>query len=255
MIRVENLSKSFRGAHGTIPALENVQLTIEAGEIFGIAGYSGAGKSTLLRCLNRLEEADTGTIIVDGRDLRLLNRKELAEARRSIGMIFQHFNLLDSRDVAGNIALPLEMAGYPAQERQKRVHELAELVGLRDKLRARPSQLSGGQKQRVGIARALALNPRVLLCDEATSALDPPTALQILDLLVDLNRRLGLTVVLVTHQLEIIRSFCPRMALLDQGRVVELGSTLDILRSPQSELGRKFLEVGQRLFVKTEGQS
>lgn len=255
MISVENLSKSYRGSHGTIAALQNIQLTIEPGEIFGIAGYSGAGKSTLLRCLNRLEEADSGRIVVDGLDLRRLNRKQLALARRSIGMIFQHFNLLDSRDVAENIALPLEMAGQPPADRQKRVHELAELVGLSDKLRARPSQLSGGQKQRVGIARALALNPRVLLCDEATSALDPPTALQILDLLVDLNQRLGLTVVLVTHQLEIIRSFCPRMALLDQGRIVELGSTAAILQSPQSDAGRKFLEVGQRLFMKSEGQS
>ncbi len=252
MIRVEKLSKFYRTSLGSVPALQEIDLQIGAGEIFGIAGYSGAGKSTFLRCLNRLEEADSGLIVIDGEDIRLLNCHDLAQARRRIGMIFQHFNLLDSRNVADNIAFPLELAGQNYAQRKARVEELASLVGLSDKLLSRPSQLSGGQKQRVGIARALALGPRVLLCDEATSALDPPTALQILELLQDLNQRLGLTIVLVTHQLEIIRGFCSQMALLDQGRIVEQGPTEKIFRSPESLIGKKLLDVGQKLFRPAE---
>lgn len=248
MIEIKNLSKTYTTAGGAVQALRGISLRIEAGEIFGIAGFSGAGKSTLLRCLNRLETAEEGSIHINGDAIRDLNPKELARARRKIGMIFQHFNLLDSRDVAGNIAFPLELAGLDAAAIQERVRELAQWVGIEDKLQMRPFQLSGGQKQRVGIARAIALNPSVLLCDEATSALDPPTALQILELLRSLNQRLGLTVVMVTHQLEVIRNYCERVALLDQGQLVELGRTHDVFLAPRSESGRRLIEVGMKLF-------
>ncbi|WP_237332632.1 methionine ABC transporter ATP-binding protein [Zobellella iuensis] len=222
-------------------ALKDVSLTIPTGSVFGILGRSGAGKSTLIRCLNLLERPSAGRILLDGRDLTLLDKRELRLQRQRIGMIFQHFNLLHARNVADNVAVPLEIIGVPKAQRRARVAELLELVGLGNKADAFPSQLSGGQKQRVGIARALAANPRYLLCDEATSALDTETTASILALLQDINRQLGLTIVLITHELEVVKAICDGAALLDQGRVVETGPLAELLTRADSRLGRALL--------------
>ncbi|WP_145509668.1 methionine ABC transporter ATP-binding protein [Yersinia rochesterensis] len=241
MISIERLSKTY--AQGGLPmvALEEVSLEIPTGSVFGIIGRSGAGKSTLIRCLNLLERPTSGRIQVDGRELTTLSDRELRLQRQNIGMIFQNFHLLHSRNVWDNIAVGLEIKGIPKVQRQKRVAELLDLVGLTDKAQAFPSQLSGGQKQRVGIARALAAKPAYLLSDEATSALDPETTASILALLSDINRQLGLTIVLITHELDVVKSICNTAALLERGRVVETGAIADLLSSPHSRLGRALL--------------
>ncbi|WP_277593746.1 methionine ABC transporter ATP-binding protein [Pseudomonas chlororaphis] len=239
MILVEQLSKSY--GPGQAAALDQVSLSIPDGAVYGILGRSGAGKSTLLRCLNLLERPSAGRILLDGQDLTALSDVELRRQRQRIGMIFQGFNLLHSRTVFDNIAVPLEIARVDKQQRQARVRELLDLVGLSDKAQAYPSQLSGGQKQRVGIARALAARPAYLLSDEATSALDPQTTASILDLLRDINRQLGLTIVLITHELEVVKSICDHAASLAHGRLVEAGPIAELLANPHSRLGRSLL--------------
>jgi D-methionine transport system ATP-binding protein len=236
MIVVDSVSKTY--ADGQPAALDNVSLQIAEGSIFGIVGRSGAGKSTLLRCLNLLERPTSGRILLDGQDLTLLSDKALRQHRQRIGMIFQGFNLLHSRNVADNVAVPLEIAKVPKAERAARVAELLALVGLSDKAQAFPSQLSGGQKQRVGIARALAARPAYLLSDEATSALDPETTASILELLRDINRQLGVTIVLITHELEVVKAICDSAVSLADGRVVESGSLVQLQADPSSRLGR-----------------
>ncbi len=234
MIAVQALHKHYAHQGQSIAALDNVSLRIEPGEIFGIIGRSGAGKSTLIRCLNLLERPDSGQVIIGDEALTALDDATLQQRRQRIGMVFQHFNLLRSRTVAGNVRFPLELAGtLSAAQMDARVEELLGLVGLLDHQHKRPTQLSGGQKQRVGIARALANHPDVLLCDEATSALDPETTDAILTLLADINRQLGLTIVLITHDMRVIRQLCDSVAVLDRGRVVETGKVLEVFLSPE----------------------
>ena len=240
MIKLEHLSKSFTDGASEIHALHDVSLEIGPGQIFGVVGASGAGKSTLIRCVNRLETPDHGRVWVDKEEITALEGKDLRRARRKIGMIFQQFNLLSQRTASENIAYPLELAGVQKTEREKRVRELLSLVGLEEKARAYPAQLSGGQKQRVGIARALANNPKVLLSDEATSALDPGTTESILSLLKDLNQRLGLTILLITHQMEVVKNICDHAGLLEDGRLVEYGAISDLIADPSSRLSRAF---------------
>ena len=239
LFALRGVGKTFPGG---VRALHGIDLDIREGEIFGIIGRSGAGKSTLLRTLNQLERPSEGSIGFEGRDLLSLDATELRALRRRIGMIFQHFNLLSSRTVAGNIALPLELAGVPRQQIERRVDELLDLVGLTAQRDRYPSQISGGQKQRVGIARALATEPRVLLCDEATSALDPETTQSILALLADINRRLGLTIVLITHQMQVIKAVAHRVAVLDGGLLAEQGTVADIFTAPQQAITRTLLQ-------------
>ncbi|MED3662363.1 methionine ABC transporter ATP-binding protein [Ureibacillus sp. FSL K6-8385] len=241
MIEVKDVTKVYKTKNGELTAVDHVSLSIQKGEIFGIIGYSGAGKSTLIRLLNGLEKPTSGSVVVNDLEISSIKGKELRKARQKISMIFQHFNLLWSRTVAENIAFPLEIAGVPKAEREKRVKELIELVGLKGREDAYPSQLSGGQKQRVGIARALANNPEVLLCDEATSALDPETTDSILSLLSDINERLGLTIVLITHEMHVIRKICHRVAVMQAGRIVEQGSVLEVFRNPQAEITKNFV--------------
>ncbi len=223
-------------------AVDDVNLDISEGEIFGVIGYSGAGKSTLIRMLNGLELPTEGNVIVADNEVSTIKGSKLRKARQEISMIFQHFNLLWSRTVKENIAFPLEIAGVSKNERIKRVDELIKLVGLEGREDAYPAQLSGGQKQRVGIARALANNPKVLLCDEATSALDPQTTDSILDLLVDINERLGLTIVLITHEMHVIRKICHRVAVMEGGKIVEIGQVLDVFQKPQAEITKRFVQ-------------
>lgn len=253
MISVEQLGKIYAG--NPRPALDNITLTIPDGAIYGILGRSGAGKSTLIRCLNLLERPTSGRIMLDGRDLMTLTAAELRLQRQRTGMIFQHFNLLHAKTVAENIAVPLEIAGVKKTERLARVAELLALVGLSDRRDAWPSQLSGGQKQRVGIARALAAKPDYLLCDEATSALDPKTTGSILALLDDINRQLGLTIVLITHELEVVKSICHHAALLEHGRVVESGALGQLLLDPSSKLRSQLLHdrEAERAFLRKHG--
>ncbi len=242
MITVRNLKKVFSAKSGRVTAVDRVNLEIKEGEIFGIIGYSGAGKSTLIRMFNGLEKPTEGSITIAGKDITKIRGRELRKARQDIGMIFQHFNLLWSRTVRGNISFPLEIAGVPRKERKKRVDELIRLVGLEGKEDAYPSQLSGGQKQRVGIARALANRPKVLLCDEATSALDPETTDSILELLVDINKKLGLTIIIITHEMHVIRKICHRVAVMESGRIVEMGPVLDIFKNPQQRITKRFVQ-------------
>lgn len=242
LISIKGLSKYFTTADKKITAVDDLTLDIKEGDIFGVIGYSGAGKSTFLRLLNRLEEPSVGNITIADQDITSLTKKELRLARQDIGMIFQHFNLLWSRTVKENISFPLEIAGVAKRERENRVQELIDLVGLSGRENAYPSQLSGGQKQRVGIARALANRPKVLLCDEATSALDPETTNSILDLLVDINERLGLTIVLITHEMHVIRKICNRVAVMDSGKIVEQGDVLDVFLHPKQPVTKKFVE-------------
>jgi D-methionine transport system ATP-binding protein len=236
---------TLTGLHKTYPgqraALDDVSLDVRSGEIFGIVGRSGAGKSTLLRCVNLLERPDAGRVEVAGQDLLSLNAPALRAARRGIGMVFQHFNLLSSETVAANIAFPLAIAGLGRAAQQQRVHELLDLVGLSGRAGAYPRQLSGGQKQRVGIARALANHPAVLLCDEATSALDPETTGEILALIRGLRDRLALTVLLITHEMAVVKSLCDRVAILDQGRIIEAGPVFDVFTRPRTEIARRFV--------------
>lgn len=242
MITISNAKKLFKTKNGSLTAVDDVSLTINEGEIFGVIGYSGAGKSTLIRMLNGLELPTSGTVDVNGKVISGITSGELRKARQKISMIFQHFNLLWSRTVRENISFPLEIAGVNKNIREKKVEELIQLVGLDGRGDAYPSQLSGGQKQRVGIARALANDPEVLLCDEATSALDPQTTDSILELLVDINKRLGLTIVLITHEMHVIRKICHRVAVMEAGRVVELGDVLDIFKKPKEPITKRFVQ-------------
>lgn len=242
MIELKNVSKVFNDGTQEIVAVDDVSLHIDEGEIFGIIGYSGAGKSTLVRTLNGLEQPTSGSITVAGKELSRLSGKQLRQSRQKIGMIFQHFNILWSRTVVENIMFPLEIAGVPKKDRLERAQELVRLVGLDGREGAYPAELSGGQKQRVGIARALANDPDVLLCDEATSALDPKTTDDVLELLLDINRRLDLTIVIITHEMEVIRKICDRVAVMQGGRVVETGKTTDIFQNPKEKITREFIQ-------------
>ncbi|MEG0438037.1 MAG: ATP-binding cassette domain-containing protein [Solibacillus sp.] len=241
MIDLQNISKVYKTKNGELKAVDQVNLSIKQGEIFGIIGYSGAGKSTMIRLLNGLEKPTVGSVIINGNDISKASGKKLRDARQKISMIFQHFNLLWSRTVEDNIAFPLEIAGVPKEQRAKRVEELIELVGLAGRGKAYPSQLSGGQKQRVGIARALANNPEVLLGDEATSALDPETTDSILELLLDINKKIGLTIVLITHEMHVIRKICDRVAVMEAGKVVEQGEVLQVFQNPQAPITKNFM--------------
>jgi D-methionine transport system ATP-binding protein len=241
LIEVNNLTKIFYTPSQEIVALDDVSLYVEKGEIFGIIGLSGAGKSTLIRCINMLEKPTKGSVVIDGIEITALEPRELRSARQKIGMIFQHFNLLSSRNVFDNVVFPLEIAGVPRKNASKRVEELLDLVGLTDRANSYPSQLSGGQKQRVGIARALANSPKLLLSDEATSALDPQTTRSILDLLKDINRRFNLTILLITHDMNVIKETCDRVAVIDDSRIVEVGRVIDIFSNPQTATSRSFI--------------
>ncbi len=247
MIQLTDVSKIFKTPHGEVRACQEINLEIKQGEIFGIIGFSGAGKSTLVRCINLLERPTTGSVIVDGQDLTKQKASELRQSSKKIGMIFQHFNLMPSRTVAKNVAFPLKGSGLSKQEIKKKVASLLELVELSDKASAYPSQLSGGQKQRVAIARALANDPKVLLCDEATSALDPQTTQSILKLLKDLNQKLGLTIVLITHEMAVIKEICSRVAVMEEGRIKEIGNVVDIFAHPKAEITRNFIATTSNL--------
>jgi D-methionine transport system ATP-binding protein len=251
LFTIESLTKTYGSGATAVTALDDLSLRIAGGEVFGIVGRSGAGKTTLLRCLNLLERPTSGRILLDGRDLTSLRGDELRRVRRDIGVVFQQFNLLHARNVRRNIAFPLEIAGMDRDRRERRVDELLELVGLTDRARAFPSQLSGGQKQRVGIARALAAEPKVLLCDEATSALDTETTGQSLGLLAAVTRRLRVPVVLITHELEVVRRICHSAALIEQGRVVDAGPLEELLADPSSPLGEALLPT--RLYAEFSG--
>lgn len=242
MIELKNIKKTFQHRGKTITALDDISLSIAEGEIYGIVGQSGAGKSTLVRCINLLERPSSGEVIVDGKSLTTLSKNELLKTRRDIGMIFQHFNLLSSKTVYENIALPLVFAGASAQTIKEKVTPLLELTGLLEKAHHYPSQLSGGQKQRVAIARALSSSPKVLLSDEATSALDPKTTESILSLLKTINKTLGVTIVIITHEMEVVKSVCDRVALLEHGKLVETATVEAFFTEPQSELGKRFVE-------------
>ena len=241
MIELKQLCKTFPTADGTFTALDGVDLTIADGDIFGVVGMSGAGKSTLVRCINLLERPTSGQVLIDGEDMMALSPKALRAKRRSISMIFQQFNLLMQRTCLGNICFPMEIAGVSAAAAKKRALELLDLVGLPDKAAAYPAQLSGGQKQRVAIARALASDPKVLLCDEATSALDPTTTRSILRLVQDINRRLGITVIVITHEMGVVEEICSHVAILDHGHMVETGTVEDIFSNPKTEAARKLV--------------
>lgn len=252
MIKLENVSKQFKTASGVVNAVNHVSLTVEEGDIFGVIGFSGAGKSTLVRCINLLERPDLGKVIVDGQNLMTLQPGELNKARKKVGMIFQHFNLMRSLTVAENIEYPLKYNRIKKEERIAKVTKLLELVGLTDKRDVYPSQLSGGQKQRVGIARALANDPSVLLCDEATSALDPQTTQSILKLLKDLNKALGITIVIITHEMDVIKTICNKAAVMDNGYVVEKGSVYDIFSKPEMSITKDFIATTSSLKKITE---
>lgn len=241
MIQIEHLSKSFKTADGTVEALKDITLTVPDGEIFGIIGMSGAGKSTLVRCINMLERPTEGRVIIDGCDIGALPAERLREIRRSITMIFQGFNLLMQRNCLKNVCFPMELAGIPAREAEARAKELLELVGLGDKLKAYPAQLSGGQQQRVAIARALATHPRILLCDEATSALDPQSTQSILALIRDIHDKLGLTVIVITHQMSVVEQICTQVAILDNGAVAEVGPVSEVFASPSSQAAKRLV--------------
>ncbi len=241
MIRLEHVSKTFATKSGDVHAVRDVSVHIAEGEIYGIIGFSGAGKSTLVRCINLLERPQSGKVIVDGKDLLALNAAQLRETRRKIGMIFQHFNLMRSRTVAQNVAFPLHKSGLSKAQISAKVKDLLALVDLSDKADVYPSQLSGGQKQRVAIARALANDPKVLLCDEATSALDPQTTRSILRLIRDINRKLNLTVVLITHEMAVVREICERAAVMEDGHIVEEGNIVDLFTHPQADVTRSFI--------------
>ena len=256
MIEIKNLSKTFPGADGQVEALKNVSLTIPDGDIFGIIGMSGAGKSTLVRCINMLERPSSGSIVIDGCDLGSLSEKGLREVRREISMVFQGFHLLMQRTCLKNVCFPLELSGVKKQEAKAKALELLDIVGLKDKANAYPAQLSGGQQQRVAIARALATNPKVLLCDEATSALDPTTTNSILELIRGINEKLGITVVIITHQMSVVEQVCKHVAILDGGTVAELGEVAEVFAHPKSPAARRlvFPEAADCRLAGMEGQ-
>ncbi|MGN0998218.1 MAG: methionine ABC transporter ATP-binding protein [Faecousia sp.] len=247
MIEIQNLSKTFGAGDNQVAALQDVSLSVQEGEIFGIIGLSGAGKSTLVRCINLLERPEEGKVLFHGKDLMGLREKQLRQQRRNISMIFQSFNLLDQRTALDNICFPLELSGVPRKEARKKALELLDTVGLPDKAGAYPVQLSGGQKQRIAIARALASNPEVLLCDEATSALDPKTTKSILQLLQQINRDRGITVIIITHDMSVIEQICHRVAILDSGKVAEIGQVEDVFHNPKSKAGRRLVSPNRAL--------
>lgn len=240
-VRFLNLGKVYQGQQGPVHALQGIELDIQQGEVFGIIGRSGAGKSSLIRTINRLEQPSSGRVMIDQVDIGDFDEDQLVQLRRRIGMIFQHFNLMSAKTVWQNVELPLKVAGVPKDQRQRKVADLLELVGLQDKGKAYPAQLSGGQKQRVGIARALVHDPQILLCDEATSALDPETTQSILGLLREINQRLGLTIILITHEMAVIREICHRVVVLEQGRIVEQGPVWQVFGNPQHEVSKTLL--------------
>ena len=241
MIELKHITKIFHTQKGDIYACQDVNLTVQDGEIFGVIGYSGAGKSTLVRIINQLEKQTSGEVIIDGENIEKFSAADLRKKRTKIGMIFQHFNLLWSRTVQKNIELPLEIAGVDKETRKQKAKELIDLVGLQGRENAYPSEISGGQKQRVGIARALANDPTILLCDEATSALDPDTTEQILDLLKKINKQLGITIVMITHQMEVVQKICHRIAVMSEGQVVEEGRVKDIFEHPTHNITKRFV--------------
>ena len=247
MIEFTHVSKDFGSGEKMVRAVRDVSLTIQDGEIFGIIGFSGAGKSTLVRCINLLERPTNGTVVVDGKEMTALSPKELRLARRKIGMIFQHFNLMPSRTVFGNVAYPLQGQGLSKQAIQIKVRKLLKLVDIADKETAYPSQLSGGQKQRVAIARALANDPKVLLCDEATSALDPQTTKAILTLLKDLNQKLNLTIVMITHEMAVVKEICDHVAIMEHGQVVEQGEVFSLFADPKQPITQNFIRTTSNL--------
>ena len=253
MIELKHLGKTYRAPDKEIVALDDINLTIRDGEIFGIIGLSGAGKSTLVRCLNLLEVPTAGEVLVDGKSLTQLSRKELLKLRQSIGMIFQSFNLLEQRNVLRNVCFPLEVAGVGRKAAEQRARELLELVGLSDRADSYPSQLSGGQKQRVDIARALATNPKYILCDEATSALDPNTTRSILELLRQINQDLGVTIVVITHEMKVIDQICDRVAVIDHSHIAEEGLVSEVFTNPQSQIARDLIIPKERTVLETEG--
>ena len=254
IIEIKNLSKTFGSGDGQVAALKEVSLQVQKGDIFGIIGLSGAGKSTLVRCMNLLERPDCGAVLFHGKDLMTMSEKELRIQRRNISMIFQSFNLLDQRTALENICFPLELVGTPKKEAKKRAMELLETVGLPDKANAYPVQLSGGQKQRIAIARALASNPEVLLCDEATSALDPQTTRDVLRLLQDINKRLGITVIIITHDMTVIEEICGKVAILNHGEVAEIGQVTEVFSHPKTEAGRRLVYPDGLPFELNEGR-
>ena len=241
MIEIKNLNKTFKTSASIVEALKNVSLTIEDGDIYGIIGMSGAGKSTLVRCLNYLEKPDSGDVIIDGKSLNGLSGKELLALRRDVTMVFQNFNLLMQSSCLKNVMFPLELIKMDKQQAKKRALELLDIVGLKDKALAYPAMLSGGQRQRVAIARALASDPKILLCDEATSALDPTTTNQILDLIRDINKKMNITVVIITHQMSVVENICNKVAILDNGQVVETGLVADVFSHPKSLAAKKLV--------------
>jgi D-methionine transport system ATP-binding protein len=240
-IQVENLTKEYEVNGDTLKALDNINLSIEEGEIFGVIGLSGAGKSTFVRCLNLLEKPTSGKVLIDGDELSTLKERELRDKRKNIGMIFQHFNLLMQRNVLDNVCFPLEIAGVKKKEARKRALEYLEIVELADKAKSYPAQLSGGQKQRVAIARALASNPRIILSDEATSALDPQTTRNILNLLKKINTQYGITIVVITHEMRVVRDICDRVAVLDHGELKEEGKVQDIFENPKTRAAKRLI--------------
>ena len=241
MIKIEHLDKTFKGKTQTVYALKDINLDIQKGDIFGIIGMSGAGKSTLIRCMNFLERPTGGTVKIDGRDLAALSDKELRKIRQEVAMIFQHFNLLQQRNVRGNIAFSMEIAGMKKADIDARVDELLEIVDLKERAQMYPAQLSGGQKQRVAIARALATNPKIILCDEATSALDPATTRSILALLKDINRKYGITIVIITHEMSVVESICSHVAIIDEGALVEAGTVEKVFTQPESKTAKRII--------------
>lgn len=241
MIEIQNLTKTFSDKHNTVHALQDVSTTIQDGDIFGIIGMSGAGKSTLLRCLSMLETPTSGKILLDGKDISALKGAQQRAVRKQMGVVFQGYNLLMQKTVAENVAFPLKLEKHDPKAVAQRVDELLSLVGLSERANAYPAQLSGGQKQRVALARALASNPSVLLCDEPTSALDALTTCSVLDLLSDINRKLGVTIIIITHELEVVHSICNRMAVIDESRIVEQGDTKTIFENPQSPIAKLLL--------------
>ena len=241
IIEVRNLTKTFDEKKSNIHALSDIDLSVEEGEIFGVIGLSGAGKSTLVRCMNLLEKPTSGEVWVDGKNLITLSNKELRFIRREIGMIFQHFNLLMQRNVLDNVCFPMEIAGVKRREAREKAMKYLEIVGLREKANAYPVQLSGGQKQRVAIARTLASNPRIILCDEATSALDPQTTGTILDLLKQINKEYGITIVVITHEMRVVEEICDRVAVLDRGSLAEIGRVEEVFRNPKSNAAKSLL--------------
>ena len=254
MIRIENVTKTFSGREGKVEALKGISLSINKGEIYGIIGMSGAGKSTLVRCLNFLEKPTTGTVFIEDQDLSSLGERRLREVRTDIAMIFQHFNLLMQRNVLDNVCFSMEIRGEKKAQARKRAMELLEIVGLTQKAESYPAQLSGGQKQRVAIARALANNPKILLCDEATSALDPTTTKAILKLLQEINKKYGITMVVITHEMTVVQEICTHVAIIDAGELVEKGTVEEVFSNPQTAAATRLVFMADKLTISEKGQ-